>query len=95
MLKANNFLQHQVSVVQVLYTDSIYDFSISKYLAANLFTVFFHKSMFFFLIVFVNDYSSGLPAMSTPVCADGPVPRFASPSKQIGMSSAVFDRYYF
>ncbi|XP_068691930.1 uncharacterized protein [Montipora foliosa] len=43
--------------------------------------------------VFVNDYSNGLPAMSTPVRADGPVPRFASPSKQIGTSSAVFDSF--
>ncbi|XP_068683466.1 uncharacterized protein [Montipora foliosa] len=43
--------------------------------------------------VFVNDYSNGLPAMSTPVRADGPVPKFASPSKQIGTSSAVFDSF--
>ena len=30
VLKPNNFLQHQVSFVQVLYTDSIYDFSVSN-----------------------------------------------------------------
>lgn len=31
--------------------------------------------------------------MSTPVHADGPVPRFASPSKQIGTSSVVSDSF--
>lgn len=41
----------------------------------------------------MNDYSSSLPAMSTPVRADSPVPRFASPSKQIGTSSTVSDSF--
>jgi len=51
--------------------------------------------MFLFLIVFVDDDSSGLPVVSTPVRTGGPTPRFASPAEQIGTSSAVSDRYYF
>lgn len=43
--------------------------------------------------VFVNDSRSSIPAMSTPVRADRPVPRFASPSEQIGTSSAVSDSF--
>ena len=62
---------------------------------SQIFTVFFTKSMFFFLIVFVNDYSSGLPAMSTPIRADGPVPRLLLLQNSFGTSSAVSDRYYF
>ena len=51
--------------------------------------------MVLFLIVFVDDDSCGLPVVSTPVRAGGPMPRFASPSERIGTSSAVSDRYYF
>lgn len=51
--------------------------------------------MFLFLVVFVDDDISGLPVVSTPVRAGRPMPRFASPSEQIGTSSAVSDRYYF
>ena len=72
-------------------TDLIYDFSDFGF----FFTAFFIRFMFFFLIVLVNDYSSNLPAMSTPVRADGPVRRFVSPLEQIGTSSAVSDRYYY
>jgi len=49
--------------------------------------------MFLFLIVFVDDDSSGLPVVSTPVRGGGPMPRFASPSEQIGTSSAVSDSF--
>lgn len=65
-----------------------------EYSVANLSTIFFSKSMFAFLTVFVNDGSNCVPVMSTPVRAGRPVPRFASPS-HIGMPSADSDRYYF
>lgn len=102
--KPHDFLQHQVSFAQVLHHDHTnvrltlqtwFLIFQSQLFSRKLFTVFFSKSMFLFLVVFVDDDISGLPVVSTPVRAGRPMPRFASPSEQIGTSSAVSDRYYF